>query len=117
MREPKDDAPREEKKASDFTPVGFSDVILPAKTPDNACLISGGREKKGKKRNGVHSRDAHTNTPTDDTREQTYGSGHQKKTRKKKEKTHAHPRARPLFRAKTRQEKSSEGWESPSHLL
>ena len=85
MREPKDDAPREEKKkASDFTPVGFSDVILPAKTPDNACLISGGREKKGKKRNGVHSRDAHTNTPTDDTREQTYGSGHQKKNGEKK---------------------------------
>ena len=72
------------KKTSDFTPVGFSDVILPAKTPDNACLISGGREKKGKKRNGVHSRDAHTNTPTDDTREQTYGSGHKKKRGEKK---------------------------------
>ena len=58
MREPKDDAPREEKKASDFTPVGFSDVILPAKTPDNACLISGGREKKGKKM--AFTRETHT---------------------------------------------------------
>ena len=117
MREPKDDAPREEKKkASDFTPVGFSDVILPAKTPDNACLISGGREKKGKKRNGVHSRDAHTNTPTDDTREQTYGSGHKKKRGEKKNRKRHTLSARPLFRAKTRQEKSSEGLESPSHL-
>ena len=40
---------------------------------------------------------------TVDTREHNYAS---KKTREKQEKTHAHPRARPLFRAKTREKRS-----------
>ena len=105
------------KKTSDFTPVGFSDVILPAKTPDNACLISGGREKKGKKM--AFTRETHTQIrpPTIPASRLTGVDTKKKRGEKKKEKTHAHPRARPLFRAKTRQEKPSEGWESPSHLL